>query len=106
MSRLTEAQRIRLGKPTTTVSGRVVYDRKRHFLNLRTIKRMLRAYLVTDDGEPSPIQDSLQEYVELVIVVLQAGVAFVDAANIDTLIAIAKTFFEGDSNGREEDARG
>jgi len=60
-------------KPTrsvrkTTLTGRVVYNRKRNFVNLGAAKRILRAYLTTDDGKPETTDRFLADLIEIYLV--------------------------------------
>jgi len=56
-----------------TLTGRVVYNRPRHFVNLKAVNRFLTAYLTTDDGKPENTLDFIQDFLSVMRTL--AGVA-------------------------------
>lgn len=53
-----------------TVHGRVVYDRKRHFFNMRSVARILKVFLEEDEGKPEDLLKTVLEIISILTIMV------------------------------------
>lgn len=81
------------GERHTTVTGRVVYDRKRHFFNLRDIRRILQNILTEDEGKPTDLATFYLDFFRVLELMRDIGLRYLNpqqAALIDDLVKVIR----------------
>jgi len=68
-----------------TLKGRVVYNRKRHFVNIRAAERFLKAFLLTNDGKKEGILEVAADLIAVLGVIGRIIGAYLNPAAMEVV---------------------